>query len=87
MEAATLAGEGDGQLDQGRDAGAIDLRNVVEVDDDFAGTLLNELVGEIVEVFARLADGQAALDLKIMDPGGFARRNFQRWIKRHEIFP
>ena len=86
MKAATVTREGDGQFDERGDAGAVDLRDVVEVDDDFAGALLHELMREIVEVFAGFADGQAAVDLEVVDSGGFARGNFQRWIKRHEIF-
>lgn len=84
MESATMAREGDGKFYQRGDTGAIDLRNVIEVDDHFAGALLEELLGEVVEVFAGLTDGQAAIYFEVMNPGGFARGDFQWWIKGHE---
>lgn len=85
VQPAALAGEGNGEFDEGRDAGAIDLWNIVEVDDQLPRTLLQEILGEVIEVLAGLADGEPAVDLKIMDTVGFAGRDFQRWMKRHEF--
>jgi deoxyribonuclease V len=60
------------------------LRNVVQVNDQLPRAALHEIVGEIVEMLAGLADGEPALDLKVVNPAGFARRNFEWWMKRHE---
>jgi len=85
VQPATLAGQGDGKLHERRDAGAVDLRDVAEVDDHLFGTFLNELLGEVVQVLAGIANREAAMDLQVVDAAGFARRNFQRWMERHEI--
>lgn len=84
VETTTVAGKGDGEFHQRRNAGAIDLRNIVEIDDHFRGAALQEVLGEVIEMFAGLADGKPAVNLKVMDSGGFARRNFQRWVKHDE---
>jgi hypothetical protein len=84
MQSSTLASERDGEFHQGRNAGTVDLWNVVQVNDQLPRALLHEVVGEIVEMLAGLADGEPALDLKVVNPAGFARRNFEWWMKRHE---
>jgi hypothetical protein len=76
VESTPVAGEGDGEFDEGGNAGTVDLRNVVEIDDELPRTLLHEIVGEIVEMLAGLADGKPALNLKVVNAAGFARRNF-----------
>jgi hypothetical protein len=40
---------------------------------------------EVVQMLAGLTYGQAAVDLKVVDATSFPCRNFQRWMKRHEI--
>ncbi len=87
MESATLASKGDGELHQRGNSRAIDLGNVTEIDDKLPRATLNEILGELGQMFTRFADGQAAVNLKVMDTARFASRNFQWWMKRHEIAP
>jgi hypothetical protein len=87
MQSSALASEGDGKFYEGGDPGAVDLRNVVEVDDQLARASLHEILGEVVQVLAGLADGEPAVNAQVMDTAGFARRDFQRWMKRHENSP
>ena len=84
VQSTALAGEGDGEFHEGRNAGAVDLWNAVQVNDQLPRTLLHEIVGEVVEMLAGLADGKPALNLKVVNAAGFARRNFKWWMKRHE---
>jgi hypothetical protein len=83
VESPALAGERDGELYQRGDAGAVDLGDVVEIDDDFARPALNQVLREVVQMFTGFADGEASVYLKVVDATVFARRNFQRWMKRH----
>jgi len=83
VKAAAFARERNGKLDKGRDARAVDLRDIVEVDNHFARTLIEEILSELAEVLAGLADGEAAVDVKVVNAAGFARRDFQWWMKRH----
>lgn len=87
VKAAAFARKGDGKLDEGGDAGAVDLRDVVEIDDHFAGALGEKILREVGEMFAGLADGEAAIDVKVMNAARFARRDFQWWMKRHQQYP
>jgi hypothetical protein len=83
VEATTFAREGNGKFDQRGDARAVNLRDIVEVDDHLARTLIEEILGELAEVFAGLADGETAVDVKVVHAAGLARRDFQWWMKRH----
>ena len=85
MQPSTLPGQRDGKFDQRGNSGTIDLRNVVEVHDQFSSSILHQVLREFVQVLAGFANGEPAMDLKVVDAAGFARRNFQRWMKRHEI--
>jgi hypothetical protein len=87
VEAAAFARERNGEFDEGGDAGAVDLRNVVEIDNHFAGTLVEEILSEFAEVFAGLTDGETAVDVKVMNAAGFASRDFQWWMKHHQQYP
>jgi len=87
VQSPALACEGDGEFHERGDAGAIDLRNVIKVDDQLPCTLLQEILGEVIQMLAGLTDGEPAVDLKVMDAAGFARRDFQWWMKRHGISP
>jgi deoxyribonuclease V len=87
VEAAAFAREGDGKFDEGGDAGTVDLGDVVEINDHFASALVEEILCEVAEMLAGLADGKATIDVKVMNAAGFARRNFQWWMKRHQQYP
>lgn len=87
MKRAALLGERDGELDEDGDAGAVNLRDVVEVDDEFSRALLHELLNEIVEMLAGLADGEAAIDLDEMNARGFPSGDFKRGMQSHGSNP
>ena len=87
VQATTLTSEGNGKLDESRNTGAIDLRNVVQVDDEFSRAALHEILGELGQMFAGFANGETAMDLEVMDAGSLAGRNFQSWMERHLRFP
>ena len=46
VQAAAEARQGDGKFHEDGDAGTVNLGNVVEVDDDFAGALLHQILHE-----------------------------------------
>jgi hypothetical protein len=83
VEPAAFASKRDGDTDERRDAGAIDLGDAVEVDDDLASALLHHRVSMVIEMVAGVADGEAAVDSDKMDAGGFADGNFQWWMLSH----
>ena len=87
VQSATLTSKGNGKFDERGNTGAIDLRNVVEVDDEFSRAALHEILSELRQMFAGFADGEAAVYLEVMDAGSLAGRNFQRWMERHLKFP
>ena len=87
VQPSALAGKGDGKLHESGNAGAIDLRNVVEIDDELSRATLYQILGELTQMFAGLADGEAAVYLKVVDAACLARRDFQWWMERHEISP
>src|SRR5215469_10624171 len=87
MQAAALASQGDRQLHEGRDARTVDLRYVIQIHNHFAGALLNELLGELVQVLARFPDRQPPIHINMLDAADFARRYFQGWMQRHRISP
>ena len=63
-EHAAFAGELDGDAHQRGDAGAIDLRNAVQDDDNFLCAALNHGLESVVELFGRLADSEAAVNFE-----------------------
>ena len=87
VQDAAEARERDGKFHQDGDAGAINLRDVVEVDDDFARALLDEILDKFKQTFAGIADGEAAMHANKIDSGGFAHRDFQGWMQGHGTFP
>lgn len=83
MKAAAFARQRNGKFNEGGDARAVDLRDIVEIDNHLARTLIEEILGELAQVFAGLTDGKTAVDVKVVNAAGFARRDFQWWMKRH----
>ena len=83
VEPAAFARQRNGELHEGRDAGAVDLRDVVEIDNHLPGAPRQQVLGEIAEVFTGFTDGQAAVYAKVMNAARFARRDFQWWMERH----
>jgi hypothetical protein len=82
-EHAAFAGELNGDANKGGNAGAVNLRDAVEKHDDFARASLNHRIERVVELFARLADGEAAVNLEDGHPGGLANVDLHWWSFRH----
>src|SRR5713101_6511998 len=76
MEHAAFAAEGNGHADERRDTRAVNLRYAVEIDDDFARSLLENGSECGSELVARIADGQATVAVKDADAVLFADVNF-----------
>jgi hypothetical protein len=75
MQRAVFAGQPDGNAHEGGDAGAVDLRDGVEIDDDLAGAALNGRLQSVRELVAGLADGQATVNFKHINAVGLADVN------------
>jgi hypothetical protein len=83
MEHAAFAAEGNGHADERRDARAVNLRYAVKIDDDFAGSLLENGSECGSELVARIANGQATVEVKNADAVLFADVNFNGSVLGH----
>src|SRR5258708_7428395 len=75
-EHAAFAGELDGDAHQRGDAGAVDLGNAAQDDDNFLGAALNYGLESVVELVRRLADSEPSVNFKYRDSAGFANVDF-----------
>lgn len=64
VEHAVFAAEGNGHANQRRNAGTIDLRNPVQIDDDFARAILKNGGQRSGELIAGIADGEPSMHVK-----------------------
>jgi hypothetical protein len=87
VSGSAFASELDGDADEGGDAGAVNLRDAVEVDDDLATAALDDSLERLVELLGGLADGQAAADLEEVDAVFFANGDFHRQMFSHRECP
>ena len=69
--------KGDVGADQSAEAGTVQLRDAGEVDENFLGFLMNEILEAIVQGIVVTADGDAAIEIQNSDVAGTAGRNFQ----------
>jgi len=76
VQGSGFAGEAYGNAHEGGDAGAVDLRNVIEGDDDFAGATLNGGLQSVMQLLGGLANGQAAVNVEEENAAGFADVDF-----------
>jgi hypothetical protein len=76
VQSAGFAGKADGNAHQRGDAGTVDLRNVIEDDDDFAGAALNGGLQSVVQLLGGLAYGQAAMNIQEENAARLADVNF-----------
>ena len=74
----------DGDANQRREAGAVDLRSPVEDDDDVARTPLYGGLQGAVKLFGGLADGEPAVNLENGNCTGFANVDFHGQPFRHK---
>ena len=71
-EHAAIARQLDGDAHERGDAGAVDLRDAVQHDDDLAGAILDDRIESIVELIGGLADGEPAVDFENRHTTGLA---------------
>jgi hypothetical protein len=83
MKHATFAAEGDRHADECRDAGAIDLRYPVEIDNDLARSVLENSGQRSGELVTGIADGEAAVNVKNVYAVLFADVNFNGSVLGH----
>ena len=89
-EDSAFACQLDGDAYQGGDAGAVNLRDTVEDDNDFFGTGLDHRFEGVVELLGRLADGEAAVNFEDRDSSRFADVDFHGGTVSHgnaSIYP
>ena len=83
MQLPADAGESDGSADERGNAGAIDLRDAVEIDNDFAGSIAEGGLQRFGELVGGFADGEAAVKLEEMDAVFFASVDFDGRVVVH----
>ena len=87
VQGSALPCQGYGQLHQHGNPGAVDLRNIIEVDNDLAGARLRQFLDKGAQMLAGIADGEPAMDDNKLDPVRFAHGHFQGWMQGHRSFP
>src|SRR5437879_5116966 len=75
-EHAAFAGELDGDAPERGDAGAVDLRDTVQEDDNFLRATFDHGFQSVVELLGGLADGEPAANFQYRYSGGFADVDF-----------
>jgi hypothetical protein len=75
-EHAAFAGELDGDANERGDAGAVDLRDAVQEDNNFLRAPFDHGFESVVELFGGLADGEPATDIEYRHPAGLADVDF-----------
>ncbi len=89
-EDAAFAGKLDRDAHERGDAGAVDLRDAVQDDDNFLRATFDDGFESVVELLGRLADGEPAVYFKYRYSTGFADVNFHRQPVSHgdaSIYP
>ena len=78
-----FAAECDGDANERGDAGTVNLRHAVEDHNDFARAALQNRLKRHRKLFARIADGQAAVYVEDVDASVFANVDFDGRVKGH----
>jgi hypothetical protein len=89
-ENAAFSRELDGNAHQGGDAGAVNLRDAVQNDDNFPGAGFDDGFESIVKLLGGFADGEAAVDFEHRHRAGFADVDFHGQTVSHggtSIYP
>src|SRR5260370_81390 len=86
-EHTAFAGELDGDAHQRGNAGAVNLRNPVQDDDNSLRASLNNGLESIVELLGWLADGEPAVNVENRYSAGFADVDFHGEAIRHVHLP
>jgi len=69
--------------DERGNAGAVNLRDAIEIDDDFARSVFENGLKSSVELIGGFADGEASMEIEEMDARFFTDVNFDRSIMGH----
>jgi hypothetical protein len=83
VESAAIAAERDGHADESGDAGAVNLRDAVEIDHDLAGAAFHNRSKRRGELVAGVADGEAAVNVKNDDVGFAVHVDFDGSVLGH----
>src|SRR5216684_3248338 len=75
-EDAAFARHLDGDTHERGDAGAVDLRDAIQEDDNFLRATFDDGFESVVEQLSRLADGEPAVDFKYRHSAGLADVDF-----------
>ena len=73
---AAFAGEFDGNAHERGDAGAVNLRDAVQHNDDFVGAGVDHGVERVVKLLAGFTDGEAAVNFEHGDAGDMTDVDF-----------
>lgn len=84
MDGSAFASELNGDTHQGGDSGTVDLRDAIQIDEDFAAAAVDHRSQSFVELFAGFTNGQAAADVQHVDALRFTDSNFHGDMFRHE---
>jgi len=76
MELAADASKGDRSADKSRDAGAVNLGDAVEIDNDLAGAVIKRGQESFGQLVGGVADGEAAVEFEEMNAGILAEIDF-----------
>jgi len=83
VQSPVFAAEGNGHADERGDAGAVNLGDTVEVDDDLAGAVLKNGAQGSGELIARVPDGETAVEVKNVYAVLFANVDFNGRVLSH----
>ncbi len=85
VERAAIAAERDGHADERGDAGAVNLRDAVEVDDDSSSAAFENGIESGGELVAGVADGEAAVYVKDDDVAFAVQVDFDGSVLGHDL--
>lgn len=83
---AAFARQLDGNAHESGYAGAINLRNAIEVDDDPVGPSFGDSFERVVELLAGITNGQAAAHFEYRDGPGLSNVDFHGRMLGHKYF-
>ncbi len=85
MQDAAFANQRNGHTNERGDAGAVNLRDAVEINDHFASAVFQNGVESGGELVTGIADGQASVDVENADAGFFANVDFDGGVLGHGL--
>ncbi len=83
MNGAAFTRELNGNTHQRGDAGAVDLRNAIQIDDYFTATTLHDGLQRFVELLGRFADGEPSADFQQINAVLLPNGNLHGYVLGH----